>query len=58
MLVLTRRKKEAIRIGDDIKITIVELSKSQIEIGIESPEKVRIKREDNGPKNHGKYRGK
>ena len=44
MLVLTRRLDESIRIGDDIKITILNLDKKQVDIGISAPDDVAIKR--------------
>lgn len=46
MLVLTRRSDEAIRLGDDIVIRIVEIKGSQVRIGIEAPRGVRIYREE------------
>ena len=42
MLVLTRRLGEAITIGDDIKIVIVDLDTSQVKIGIEAPRSVEV----------------
>lgn len=44
MLVLTRKSKEAIKIGEDITITIVEIGKGQVRVGIEAPQGVRIYR--------------
>lgn len=46
MLVLTRRSDEAIRIGDEIVIRIVEIKGSQVRVGIEAPKGVRIYREE------------
>ncbi len=46
MLVLTRRLGEAITIGDNIKIVIVDLDASQVKIGIEAPRSVEIYREE------------
>ncbi len=46
MLVLTRRSEEAIRIGDDILIRIVEIKGGQVRVGIEAPKGVRIYREE------------
>ncbi len=45
MLVLTRRLGEGLLIGDNIKITVENKSKSQIKIGIEAPKDVVIARE-------------
>ncbi len=46
MLVLTRKVGEAITIGDQIKIKVVEVKGNQIRIGIEAPDDVRIYREE------------
>jgi len=37
MLVLTRKSGEAIQIGDDIAITVVEIKGNQIRLGIKAP---------------------
>lgn len=46
MLVLTRKVGEAITIGDQIKIKVVEVKGSQIRLGIEAPADFRIYREE------------
>lgn len=47
MLVLTRRKDEAIYIdGDNIKITIVELKNGTVKIGVEAPKNISVHREE------------
>ncbi len=46
MLVLTRRLDESLRIGDDIKITILKLDKKQVDLGISAPDDVAINREE------------
>ncbi len=46
MLVLTRRLDESLRIGDDIKITILNLDKKQVDLGISAPKDVAINREE------------
>jgi len=47
MLVLSRREQEAILIGDDIKITIIEIRNNhQVRIAIEAPTNIRILREE------------
>ncbi|MCP3677485.1 MAG: carbon storage regulator CsrA [Deltaproteobacteria bacterium] len=46
MLVLTRKSSEGIRIGDTIKVVIVEIKENQIKLGIEAPEDVSIHREE------------
>lgn len=46
MLVLSRRKDESIRIGDDIIITIVEVRGDTIRLGIEAPREVPVHRSE------------
>lgn len=46
MLVLTRKAGEAIFIGEDVKIVIVQIKGGQVQIGIEAPKTVHIKREE------------
>ncbi len=46
MLVLNRKKGEAIIIGNDIEIYIVEVQGDNIKIGIEAPREVRIYRKE------------
>lgn len=42
MLILTRKQGEKIKIGDDIKITIIEISQGNVKIGVEAPKKVKV----------------
>ena len=46
MLILTRKPGESLYIGDDIKITIVEIKGHQIRVGIDAPKEYRIYREE------------
>jgi len=46
MLILTRRVKEMIRIGDDIEITVLGLKGSHVRIGISAPCDVVVDREE------------
>ncbi len=46
MLVLTRRLGEAITIGDNIRIVIVDISGHQVKLGIEAPKDIEIYREE------------
>ncbi|WP_338449519.1 carbon storage regulator CsrA [Niallia oryzisoli] len=46
MLVLTRKKGQTIRIGDDIEITIVATVNDQVKIGIQAPKNVEILRQE------------
>lgn len=44
MLVLTRKVDEAIHIGDDITITIVEIDRNTVRVGISAPRSVAVHR--------------
>ncbi len=46
MLVLTRRKDESLLLGDDIKITILNIDQRQVELGISAPLDIAISREE------------
>jgi carbon storage regulator len=46
MLVLSRRRQERIRIGDDITITVVRISQNSVRIGIDAPQALKIVREE------------
>ncbi len=46
MLVLTRKKDEAIRIGEDILIKVVAVDKNTVRLGIEAPKELSILREE------------
>lgn len=46
MLVLSRRKGESIRVGDDIVITVFELGRDQVRIGIRAPRTTSVHREE------------
>ena len=44
MLVLTRKLGESIRIGDDIDVVILEVSKGRVRIGFTAPQSVSVRR--------------
>lgn len=46
MLILTRRLGESIQIGDDIRITFLDIKGKQIRMGIEAPKDVMVHREE------------
>ena len=46
MLVLTRKKDQAIVVGDDIEISILEIQGDQVRIGINAPKNIAIHRKE------------
>lgn len=44
MLVLTRKKSEMIRIGDNVVIKVISSGNGKVKIGIEAPNDVRVVR--------------
>jgi carbon storage regulator len=46
MLILTRKPGEAIVIGDNIKVTFVEIKGNQIRLGIDAPRDVKVYRQE------------
>ena len=46
MLVLTRKNDEALRIGPDVRVRIINVSGRQVRLGIEAPPEVQVVREE------------
>ena len=46
MLVLSRKAEESMYIGDDIKITVLDIRGGQVRIGITAPQDIKIHREE------------
>ncbi len=46
MLVLTRKLNESIMIGDEVKITIIEVKGEQVKLGISAPRRIAVHREE------------
>lgn len=44
MLVLSRKKDEQIRVGDDVIITVTKISGNRVQIGIDAPKNMPIVR--------------
>ncbi|NIQ36972.1 MAG: carbon storage regulator CsrA [Proteobacteria bacterium] len=46
MLILTRRSGERITIGEEIRVTVVEIKGKQVRLGIEAPSDTAVHREE------------
>ena len=46
MLILTRKPGESVYIGDDIKVTLMEIKGNQVRVGVDAPRSVKIYREE------------
>lgn len=46
MLVLTRKLGESITIGNEIKVTLLEVKGKQVQLGITAPSSIKIYREE------------
>lgn len=46
MLVLARKPGEAVAIGDEISVRVLEIKNGQVKLGVEAPENVAIHREE------------
>lgn len=46
MLVLTRRTGEAITIGDNVEVRILEVNGEKVRVGIEAPQEIAVHREE------------
>jgi carbon storage regulator len=46
MLILSRRVREALMIGNDVTVTVLEVKGTQVRIGIHAPKDVAVHREE------------
>ena len=46
MLVLSRKQKQSIRIGDDIEVTVVHVQGNRVRLAIEAPKHISIQRDE------------
>lgn len=46
MLILTRRVGEAVMIGDNVCITVLDIKGSQVRLGVKAPKDVAVHREE------------
>jgi carbon storage regulator len=49
MLILTRRVGETIVIGETIRVTVLKTKGHHVQLGIDAPKEVNIKREESPP---------
>lgn len=46
MLVLSRKKNETLVIGDDIRVTVVEIRGDKVRLGVEAPKEIGVHRQE------------
>lgn len=46
MLILTRRVNEALKIGDEVSITVLEIKGNQVRLGVKAPRSISVHREE------------
>ena len=46
MLVLSRKMGESIHVGDSVIVTVLEVARGQVKIGIEAPRELAVHREE------------
>lgn len=46
MLVLARKRRESIMIGDDIEVIVIESRDGQVRLGVRAPDEVRVHRRE------------
>lgn len=46
MLILTRKLKESLRVGDDVIISVLDVRGGQVRLGIEAPKEIPVHREE------------
>ena len=46
MLIITRRVKETLRVGDDVIVTVLGVKGNQVRIGVSAPKEVGVHREE------------
>ena len=46
MLILTRRERQSLKIGDDVTVTVLAVKFNQVRIGVTAPKHVPVHREE------------
>ena len=49
MLILTRRPREVVMIGDDIQIMVLDIAGDRVRLGITAPREIQVRRDDFKP---------
>ncbi|MHC4404568.1 MAG: carbon storage regulator [Planctomycetota bacterium] len=49
MLILSRRERERIRLGDSIMVTVVQVTGDRVRLGIDAPPNIRVLRDELEP---------
>jgi carbon storage regulator len=49
MLILTRKQGESITIGDDIKVTILDVKGKYVRVGVDAPRDLAVHRQEISP---------
>ena len=46
MLILTRRVGEVVRIGEDVSVTVLDVNRKQVRVGVSAPKCIAVHREE------------
>ena len=49
MLILTRRPREVVMIGDDVQIMVLDIAGDRVRLGITAPREIQVRRDDFKP---------
>jgi len=55
-LIVTRKLGQAVRVGDDVRVVVMEVRGKQVRLGIEAPADVQIYREEISEAERAQYR--
>jgi carbon storage regulator len=56
MLILTRKLGQAVRVGDDVRVVVMDVRGKQVRLGIEAPDDVKLYREEVTAEERERYR--
>jgi carbon storage regulator len=49
MLILTRRPREVVMVGDDVQIMVLDIAGDRVRLGITAPREIQVRRQDIKP---------